>query len=129
MGTWLLLKCINAEDGKYVLREIHEGICGSHTDHQFPFLLCPVLSQHGPCFQFIFVMVQGVEGCAIKKLIEYLYYLLGNGHVPYVFHQWPRTMSISSVASCRSSSIAIAPPLRHRYTFNIIMNLSKKYVS
>ena len=25
-----LLKCIGKEDGNYVLREVHEGICGNH---------------------------------------------------------------------------------------------------
>ena len=24
------LKCLNLEDAKYVLREIHEGVCGNH---------------------------------------------------------------------------------------------------
>ncbi|XP_059436632.1 uncharacterized protein LOC132169649 [Corylus avellana] len=27
----LLLKCVSKEEGDYVLREIHEGICGSHS--------------------------------------------------------------------------------------------------
>lgn len=31
MGNWPLLKCVNAKDGKCVLREIYEGICGSHN--------------------------------------------------------------------------------------------------
>jgi hypothetical protein len=26
-----LLKCISSEEGDYVLREIHEGICGGHS--------------------------------------------------------------------------------------------------
>lgn len=30
MRNWPLLKYVNEEDGRYVLREIHEGICGSH---------------------------------------------------------------------------------------------------
>jgi hypothetical protein len=29
--TLPLLKCISTEEGNYVLREIHEGICGSHS--------------------------------------------------------------------------------------------------
>lgn len=29
MGNWPLLKCVSPADGQYVLREIHEGICGS----------------------------------------------------------------------------------------------------
>jgi hypothetical protein len=29
--TLPLLKCISPEEGNYVLREIHEGICGSHS--------------------------------------------------------------------------------------------------
>jgi hypothetical protein len=29
--TLSLLKCISTEEGNYVLREIHEGICGSHS--------------------------------------------------------------------------------------------------
>jgi hypothetical protein len=29
--TLPLLKCISAKEGDYVLREIHEGICGSHS--------------------------------------------------------------------------------------------------
>ncbi|XP_059428507.1 uncharacterized protein LOC132162267 [Corylus avellana] len=27
----LLLKCVSKEEGNYVLREIHEGVCGSHS--------------------------------------------------------------------------------------------------
>lgn len=30
MGNGPVLKCVNAEDGKYILREIHKGICRSH---------------------------------------------------------------------------------------------------
>lgn len=30
MGNWPLLKCVKGKDGRYVLWEIHEGICGSH---------------------------------------------------------------------------------------------------
>jgi hypothetical protein len=29
--TLPLLKCVSPEEGNYVLREIHEGICGSHS--------------------------------------------------------------------------------------------------
>jgi hypothetical protein len=29
--TLPLLKCISPEEGNYILREIHEGICGSHS--------------------------------------------------------------------------------------------------
>ena len=25
------LKCLDLEDAKYVLREIHEGVCGNHS--------------------------------------------------------------------------------------------------
>lgn len=34
MRNWLLLKCVSGEDGRYVLREIHEGICESHIGAQ-----------------------------------------------------------------------------------------------
>lgn len=30
MGSWPLLKCVTLEEWKYILREIHKGICGSH---------------------------------------------------------------------------------------------------
>ena len=26
-----LLKCVNLEEGNYILWEIHEGVCGNHT--------------------------------------------------------------------------------------------------
>ena len=29
-----LLKCIGKEDGNYVLREVHEGVCGNHIGAQ-----------------------------------------------------------------------------------------------
>ena len=29
--TLPLLKCVSSEEGNYILREIHEGICGSHS--------------------------------------------------------------------------------------------------
>ena len=29
--TLPLLKCVSPEEGNYILREIHEGICGSHS--------------------------------------------------------------------------------------------------
>jgi hypothetical protein len=29
--TLPLLKCISSEEGNYVLRQIHEGVCGSHS--------------------------------------------------------------------------------------------------
>ena len=29
--TLLLLKCVSPEEGNYILQEIHEGICGSHS--------------------------------------------------------------------------------------------------
>lgn len=32
MGTRPLLNCVNEEDGKYVLQDMHEGIYGSHID-------------------------------------------------------------------------------------------------
>lgn len=32
MGNWPLLKCLTPEEGKYILQEIHEGICGSHIE-------------------------------------------------------------------------------------------------
>jgi hypothetical protein len=29
--TLPLLKCVSSEEGNYILREVHEGICGSHS--------------------------------------------------------------------------------------------------
>jgi hypothetical protein len=29
--TLPLLKCVSPEEGNYILQEIHEGICGSHS--------------------------------------------------------------------------------------------------
>lgn len=31
MGDWPLLKCISEEEGLYILKEIHEGICDAHV--------------------------------------------------------------------------------------------------
>ena len=28
------LKCVDEEEAKYVLEEIHKGICGDHTGHR-----------------------------------------------------------------------------------------------
>jgi hypothetical protein len=30
-GTGLLMKCVLVEEGKNILREIHDGSCGNHT--------------------------------------------------------------------------------------------------
>ena len=30
----LLLKCVDLEEGNYILREIHEGVCGNHAGGQ-----------------------------------------------------------------------------------------------
>ena len=29
-----LLKCVDLEEGNYILQEIHEGVCGNHTREQ-----------------------------------------------------------------------------------------------
>lgn len=31
IGDWPLLKCVSKDDGAYILREVHEGICRAHT--------------------------------------------------------------------------------------------------
>ena len=32
--TQLLLKCITPEQATYVMQEIHEGVCGTHSEAQ-----------------------------------------------------------------------------------------------
>ena len=37
-----LLKCVNLEEGNYILREIHEGICGNHIVGAVPAIRRPL---------------------------------------------------------------------------------------
>nr|XP_027060996.1 uncharacterized protein LOC113687629 [Coffea arabica] len=84
------LKCVTPEEGDYVLREVHEGLCAAHVGSRVLAKKCLLLGYYWPSiFQDAAALVQKCRACQVHAPLRHQPTReMVHIHSPWPFAQW-----------------------------------------